>query len=599
LKYFKNISFYIVLFVMLLAFLVIVQSRPVEKEQKYSQLISDIHNGKVQEIILEDNKATVKYKEEGQRDQFVYIPDVEVFMNEINDLIREGELEFRSKVPYSPPWWISILPTLVIIVVFVLFWVFFLQQSQGGGSRVMSFGKSRAKMTIDDKRKVTFNDVAGADEEKEELREIVEFLKNSKKFLELGARIPKGVLLVGPPGTGKTLLAKAVSGEAGVPFFSISGSDFVEMFVGVGASRVRDLFEQAKKNAPCIVFIDEIDAVGRHRGAGLGGGHDEREQTLNQLLVEMDGFGANEGVIILAATNRPDILDPALLRPGRFDRRVVVGLPDIKGREEILKVHAKGKPLAEDVKLDELAKSTPGFTGADLENLLNEAALLAARANKKVITMAEIKEATFKVVMGPEKKSRVMSEKEKRLTAYHEAGHAIAIKEVSTTDRVDRISIIPSGMAGGFTAHKPDEDKNYETKSHLIEKIIVALGGRAAEEIVLGEVSTGAYSDLKQANGIARSMITKYGMSDTLGNLVFANESDEVFIGRDFVQTKNYSEEIAAQIDREVKKIIDSCYERIKNILKENINKLHAVANALMEKEKLEGYEFEELYANA
>jgi len=599
LKYFKNISFYIVLFVMLLAFLVVVQSRPVEKEQKYSQLISDIQNGKVQEIILEDNKATVKYKGEGQRDQFVYIPDVEVFMNEINNLIRQGELEFRSRVPYSPPWWISILPTLVIIVVFVLFWVFFLQQSQGGGSRVMSFGKSRAKMTIDDKRKVTFDDVAGADEEKEELREIVEFLKHSKKFLELGARIPKGVLLVGPPGTGKTLLAKAVSGEAGVPFFSISGSDFVEMFVGVGASRVRDLFEQAKKNAPCIVFIDEIDAVGRHRGAGLGGGHDEREQTLNQLLVEMDGFGANEGVIILAATNRPDILDPALLRPGRFDRRVVVGLPDIKGREEILKVHAKGKPLAEDVKLDELAKSTPGFTGADLENLLNEAALLAARANKKVITMAEIKEAVFKVVVGPEKKSRVMSEKEKRLTAYHEAGHAIAIKAVSTTDKVDRISIIPSGMAGGFTAHKPDEDKTYETKSHLIEKIIVSLGGRAAEEIVLGEVSTGAYSDLKQANGIARSMITKYGMSDTLGNLVFGNENDEVFIGRDLAQTRNYSEEVAAQIDKEVKKIIDTCYERITNILKENINKLHAIANALIEREKLEGHEFEELYASA
>jgi cell division protease FtsH len=584
---------------MLLAFLVIVQSRPVEKEQKYSQLIGDIQNGKVQEIILEDNKATVKYKEEGQRDQFVYIPDVEVFMNEINDLIRQGELEFRSRVPYSPPWWISILPTLVIIVVFVLFWVFFLQQSQGGGSRVMSFGKSRAKMTIDDKRKVTFNDVAGADEEKEELREIVEFLKHSKKFLELGARIPKGVLLVGPPGTGKTLLAKAVSGEAGVPFFSISGSDFVEMFVGVGASRVRDLFEQAKKNAPCIIFIDEIDAVGRHRGAGLGGGHDEREQTLNQLLVEMDGFGANEGVIILAATNRPDILDPALLRPGRFDRRVVVGLPDIKGREEILRVHAKGKPLAEDVKLDELAKSTPGFTGADLENLLNEAALLAARANKKVITMTEIKEAVFKVVVGPEKKSRVMSEKEKKLTAYHEAGHAIAIKAVSTTDKVDRISIIPSGMAGGFTAHKPDEDKTYETKSHLIEKIIVSLGGRAAEEIVLGEISTGAYADLKQANGIARSMITKYGMSETLGNLVFGNENDEVFIGRDLAQTRNYSEEVAAQIDREVKKIIDSCYEKITNILKENINKLHAIANALIEREKLEGHEFEELYASA
>ncbi len=598
-KYFKNISFYIVLFVMLLAFLVVVQSRPAEKEQKYSQLISDIQNGKVQEIILEDNKATVKYKEEGQRDQFVYIPDVEVFMDEVKDLIRQGDLEFRSRVPYSPPWWISILPTLVIIVVFVLFWVFFLQQSQGGGSRVMSFGKSRAKMTIDDKRKVTFNDVAGADEEKEELREIVEFLKHSKKFLELGARIPKGVLLVGPPGTGKTLLAKAVSGEAGVPFFSISGSDFVEMFVGVGASRVRDLFEQSKKNSPCIIFIDEIDAVGRHRGAGLGGGHDEREQTLNQLLVEMDGFGVNEGVIILAATNRPDILDPALLRPGRFDRRVVVGLPDIKGREEILRVHAKGKPLAEDVKLDELAKSTPGFTGADLENLLNEAALLAARVNKKVITMTEIKEAVFKVVVGPEKKSRVMSEKEKKLTAYHEAGHAIAIKAVSTTDKVDRISIIPSGMAGGFTAHKPDEDKTYETKSHLLEKIIVALGGRAAEEIVLGEVSTGAYSDLKQANGIARSMITRYGMSENLGNLIFGNDNDEVFIGRDLAQARNYSEEVAAQIDKEVKNIIDTCYERIINILKENINKLHTIANALIEREKLEGHEFEELYASA
>lgn len=598
-KYFKNISFYIVLFVMLLAFLVVVQSRPSEKEQKYSQLISDVQSGKVQEIILEDNKATIKYKEEGQRDQFVYIPDVEVFMDEVNDLIRQGELDFRSRVPYSPPWWISILPTLVIIVVFVLFWVFFLQQSQGGGSRVMSFGKSKAKMTIDDKKKVTFNDVAGADEEKEELKEIVEFLKHSKKFLELGARIPKGVLLVGPPGTGKTLLAKAVSGEAGVPFFSISGSDFVEMFVGVGASRVRDLFDQAKKNSPCIIFIDEIDAVGRHRGAGLGGGHDEREQTLNQLLVEMDGFGMNEGVIILAATNRPDILDPALLRPGRFDRRVVVGLPDIKGREEILKVHAKGKPLAEDVKLDELAKSTPGFTGADLENLLNEAALLAARVNKKMITMSEIKEAVFKVVVGPEKKSRVMSEKEKRLTAYHEAGHAIAVKAVSTTDKVDRISIIPSGMAGGFTAHKPDEDKNYDTKSHLLERIVVSLGGRAAEEIVLGEISTGAYSDLKQANGIARSMITKYGMSENLGNLIFGNDNDEVFIGRDLAQARNYSEEVAAQIDREVKNIIDTCYDRITNILKGNINKLHTIATALIEKEKIEGNEFEELYASA
>jgi cell division protease FtsH len=585
---------------MLLAFLVVIQIGPDPKKAKYSELVMDIHEGKVQEVVLEGDKATVKYKNKQQKEQYVYIPDIPTFMNEIKEFIVQESLVVDSLPPPSPPWWLSIIPTLAVILIFVLFWVFFLQQSQGGGgNRVMSFGKSRAKMTIDDKRKVTFNDVAGADEEKEELKEIVEFLKHSKKFLELGARIPKGVLLVGPPGTGKTLLAKAVSGEAGVPFFSISGSDFVEMFVGVGASRVRDLFDQAKKNAPCIIFIDEIDAVGRHRGAGLGGGHDEREQTLNQLLVEMDGFGVNEGVIILAATNRPDILDPALLRPGRFDRRVVVGLPDIKGREEILKVHAKGKPLAEDVRLDELAKSTPGFTGADLENLLNEAALLAARNNKTVITMSEIKEAVFKVVMGPEKKSRVMSEKEKRLTAYHEAGHAIAVKAVSTTDKIDRISIIPSGMAGGFTAHKPEEDKNYHTKSHLLERIIVSLGGRAAEEIVLGEISTGAYSDLKQANGIARSMITKYGMSDKLSNLIFGNENDEVFIGRDFAQARNYSEEIAAEIDREVKNIIDSCYQKIKNILTENINKLHTVANVLIEKEKIEGHEFEELYANA
>jgi cell division protease FtsH len=460
----------------------------------------------------------------------------------------------------------------------------------------MSFGKSRAKMSSDDKKKVTFEDVAGADEEKEELKEIVEFLKSPKKFIELGARIPKGVLLVGPPGTGKTLLAKAVSGEAGVPFFSISGSDFVEMFVGVGASRVRDLFEQAKKSAPCIVFIDEIDAVGRHRGAGMGGGHDEREQTLNQLLVEMDGFGVNEGVIILAATNRPDILDPALLRPGRFDRRVFVGLPDIKGREQILKVHSKGKPLGSDVKLDELAKSTPGFTGADLENLLNEAALLAARKNKKRIEMEEIKEATFKVVVGPEKKSRVMSEKEKKLTAYHEAGHAIAVKVASSTDKVDRVSIIPSGRAGGYTAHKPDEDKTYHTKAQLMEEIIIAMGGRAAEDIVLGEISTGASSDLKHANGVARSMITKFGMSDKLGNMVF-DENDEIFIGRDFGHTRSYSEEVAAQIDKEVKNLIDSAYDRTVAILKENIHILHRLADALLEKEKLEGAEFEALFS--
>lgn len=599
-KHFKNISFYIILTVILLAFLVLIQSGTDTKKQRYSDLIRDIHDGKVQEIVLKGDKALVQYKDKKQKDQYVFIPDTAVFMDEVNELIRQEMLDFDSDPPQAPPWWIQIVPILVLTVIIVLFWVFFLQQSQGGGgNRVMSFGKSRAKMMVDDKKKVTFRDVAGADEEKEELMEIVEFLKDSKRFLELGARIPKGVLLVGPPGTGKTLLAKAVSGEAGVPFFTISGSDFVEMFVGVGASRVRDLFEQAKKNSPCIVFIDEIDAVGRHRGAGLGGGHDEREQTLNQLLVEMDGFGVNEGVIILAATNRPDILDPALLRPGRFDRRVVVGLPDIKGREEILKVHARGKPLAEDVKLGELAKSTPGFTGADLENLLNEAALLAARVKKAMITMSEVKEAVFKVIIGPEKRSRVISDEEKKLTAYHEAGHAIAVKAVSTTDKVDRISIIPSGMAGGFTAYKPDEDKDYDTKAHLLEKIIVSLGGRAAEEVVLGEISTGAYSDLKRANGIARSMITKYGMSDKLGNLVFGNESDEVFIGRDLAQARNYSEEVAAQIDREVKHIIDSCYQRIIGILKENINKLHAIANVLIEKEKIEGSEFEELYANA
>lgn len=460
----------------------------------------------------------------------------------------------------------------------------------------MSFGKSRARISTDDKKKVMFEDVAGADEEKEELREIVEFLKSPKKFIELGARIPKGVLLVGPPGTGKTLLAKAVSGEAGVPFFSISGSDFVEMFVGVGASRVRDLFEQAKKSAPCIVFIDEIDAVGRHRGAGLGGGHDEREQTLNQLLVEMDGFGINEGVIILAATNRPDILDPALLRPGRFDRRVFVGLPDIKGREQILKVHAKGKPLGSDVMLAELAKSTPGFTGADLENLLNEAALLAARKNKKRIETEDIKEATFKVVVGPEKKSRVMTEKEKKLTAYHEAGHAIAVKVASSTDKVDRVSIIPSGRAGGYTAHKPDEDKTYQTKGQLMEEIIIAMGGRAAEDIVLGEISTGASTDLKHANSIARSMIIKFGMSEKLGNMVF-DENDEIFIGRDFGHTRSYSEEVAALIDNEVKNLIDSAYGKTVSILKEHINTLHRIAEALLEKEKLEGQEFEALFA--
>lgn len=605
-KYFKGISFYIVLFVIILAVLTFWQNTNNPLEMSYSDLLKNMQNGKVESIVLEGNKATVEMVKANPSDKPVvyiaYVPqDITSFMTEVNTAITNNKIKsFKNQPPPTAPWWVAILPTVGLIVIFVLFWVFFLQQSQGGGgSRVMSFGKSRAKMTTDDKKKVTFEDVAGADEEKEELKEIVEFLKSPKKFVELGARIPKGVLLVGPPGTGKTLLAKAVSGEAGVPFFSISGSDFVEMFVGVGASRVRDLFDQAKKNAPCIVFIDEIDAVGRHRGAGLGGGHDEREQTLNQLLVEMDGFGINEGVIILAATNRPDILDPALLRPGRFDRRVVVGLPDIKGREQILKVHARGKPLGPDVKLDELAKITPGFTGADLENLLNEAALLSARKDKKKITMEEVKEATFKVVIGPEKKSRVMSERDKKVTAYHEAGHAITVKVISTTDKVDRVSIIPAGMAGGYTSFRPEEEKAYRTKEQLIESIVISLGGKAAEEVVLGEISTGAYGDLKHANNVARNMVTKYGMSERLGNLIFANESDEVFLGRDFGHAKNYSEEVAAEIDNEVKSIIDSAYDRAKNTLKENIDKLHRIANALLEKEKLEGTEFDELFAGA
>jgi cell division protease FtsH len=605
LKYFKGLSFYIVLFVIILFILTLYQNTDTPVELTYSDLLRGISENNIETIVLEGDKATVTFKknpiENSRTDKYsVFIPDLGSFMDEVAEPIKNGQINFKTQPPPSAPWWVAILPTVGLIVIFVLFWVFFLQQSQGGGgSRVMSFGKSRAKMTTDQKKKVTFEDVAGADEEKEELKEIVEFLKQPKRFIELGARIPKGVLLVGPPGTGKTLLAKAVSGEAGVPFFSISGSDFVEMFVGVGASRVRDLFDQAKKNSPCIVFIDEIDAVGRHRGAGLGGGHDEREQTLNQLLVEMDGFGVNEGVIILAATNRPDILDPALLRPGRFDRRVYVGLPDIKGREEILKVHARGKPLAEDVELAELAKITPGFTGADLENLLNEAALLAARQGKKQIEMPDVKEAIFKVVVGPEKRSKIMSEKEKKLTAYHEAGHAIAVKVASSTDKVDRISIIPSGRAGGYTSFKPEEDKTYHTKSQLMESIIISLGGRAAEDIVLGEISTGAYNDLKHANTVARNMITKYGMSDNLGNLIFGDEGDEVFIGRDFVHAKNYSEKTAAAIDNEVKNIIDSAYDRTKNILRENITKLHKLAEVLLEKEKIEGAEFEEIFANA
>jgi cell division protease FtsH len=602
-------SFYIILFVVILIMILVITNHSTQNADvfNYSRMMSAVANNTVSRIVVDGgtNNAYIFLKESdpsrvSEVAYPVYIPEMGAFLEYLDPYLAQGRFIFETRAPQTVPLWVNMLPTLVLIVLVIVFWVFFLQQSQGGGGggRVMSFGKSRARLNTDEKRKVTFGDVAGADEEKEELKEIVDFLKAPKRFIDLGARIPKGVLLVGPPGTGKTLLAKAVSGEAGVPFFSISGSDFVEMFVGVGASRVRDLFEQAKKNSPCIVFIDEIDAVGRHRGAGLGGGHDEREQTLNQLLVEMDGFGVNEGVIILAATNRPDILDPALLRPGRFDRRVYVGLPDIRGREDILKVHSKGKPLSDTVKLDELAKSTSGFTGADLENLLNEAALLAARRNKNRVDMEEIKEAIFKVIMGPEKKSRLMNDKEKKLTAYHEAGHAIAVKVASTTDKVDRVTIIPSGRAGGYTVHKPDEDKYYQTKEQLLESIVISLGGRAAEDIVLGEISTGASGDLKQANTVARNMITRYGMSDSMSNLIFGDENDEVFIGRDFGHTRNYSEEIAAQIDREVKSIIDMSYKKTKELLRQNINRLHVIANALLEREKLEGPEFDDLFSS-
>ncbi|MCI6277068.1 MAG: ATP-dependent zinc metalloprotease FtsH [Clostridium sp.] len=504
--------------------------------------------------------------------------------------------------PTTLPGWISIIPTVILIVMLFGLWFMFMQQAQGGGGGnrgVMNFGKSKAKMAAPDSRKVTFNDVAGADEEKEELAEIVDFLKNSKKYIDVGARIPKGVLLVGPPGTGKTLLAKAIAGEANVPFFSLSGSDFVEMFVGVGASRVRDLFEQAKKNAPCIIFIDEIDAVGRQRGAGLGGGHDEREQTLNQLLVEMDGFGVNEGIIMIAATNRPDILDPALLRPGRFDRQILVGAPDVKGREEILKVHVRNKPLSEDVQLDVLAKRTPGFTGADLENLANEAALLAVRKEKKIITMEEMEEAITRVIAGTEKKSRVMNEDERKLTAYHEAGHAVVMKLLPNSDPIHEISIIPRGMAGGYTMSLPKEDRSYTLKSKLLDDMVGLLGGRVAEKLVLGDISTGAKNDIDRASTIARKMVTEYGMSDVIGPISFGEEHSEVFLGRDLGHGRNFGEDIASEIDKETRKFIDTAYEKAQKLLSENVSKLHAVAETLLEKEKIDGVEFEEIFMNS
>ncbi len=546
-----------------------------------------------------DRKAVANAvsKKEGREVVKGQLADIERFLDDIRETSNGKETTYNLIRASDNSLLIDLIPTIIVVVIFIGAWIFFMRRMGGGGlgGREMSFGKAKIKNTNDEKRKTTFEDVAGADEEKEELQEVVEFLKNPDKFNKLGARIPKGVLLVGPPGTGKTLLARAVAGEAGVPFFSISGSDFVEMFVGVGASRVRDLFEQAKKNSPCIIFIDEIDAVGRQRGAGLGGGNDEREQTLNQLLVEMDGFGVNEGVILIAATNRPDVLDPALMRPGRFDRQVVVSYPDINGREAILKVHARKKPLAPDVKLKTIAKTTAGFTGADLENLLNEAALLAARADKKAITMKEIEEATIKVVVGTEKKSKVMSEKEKKLTAYHEAGHAILFDKLETQDPVHEISIIPRGMAGGYTMPLPTEDKSYNSRNEMLESIVVDLGGRVAEAIVLDDISTGASNDIEKATKTARAMVTKYGMTKELGCINYGSESGSVFLGRDYGRTQDYSEATAAKIDELVLKIVNTAYERAELLLRANIDKLHEIAAYLIKHEKMGAEDFEKV----
>lgn len=569
---------------------------------KYSDLIGKMNEGKVESIQIEsDGKtATVELSDDKIKKE-VNIPNMENFMNYSEEFIKNGAFTLEEKSQSIFVTILSLLTPFGLLIIFFIFW-FFMMGGAGNnqpGGKTLSFGKSKARMmTPADRNKITFEDVAGVDEEKEELQEIVQFLKNPKKFTDMGARIPKGVLLVGQPGTGKTLLAKAVAGEAGVPFFIISGSDFVEMFVGVGASRVRDLFEEAKKNAPCIIFIDEIDAVGRQRGAGLGGGHDEREQTLNQLLVEMDGFSDNEGVIVLAATNRPDVLDKALLRAGRFDRQIVVGAPDVKAREQILEVHSRKKHLADDVDLKIIAKNTSGFSGADLENVLNEAALLAARRNLTEIGMREIEDAMVKVTMGPEKKTRVRSEKENKLVSYHEAGHAVVSHYLETQDPVHQISIVPRGMAGGYTMYRPTEDKNFMSKTEMEENIISLLGGRVAEALILNDISTGASNDIERATQIARSMVTKYGMSERIGTLMLGSDQDEVFLGRDFAQAKSYSEETAGIIDEEVKRIIDQAYQKAKQILTDHIDKLHAVAGILLDKEKIESDEFEAIFVN-
>ena len=569
----------------------------VSNRMVYSDFQQKWINNQVESINVNADKMTIEVTTQDEKKYTVYAPSSMIEF--LNEQYPKDDIKIEYVAPSNSSIWVSLLPTIMIIILFVVFIFFFTQQSQGGGSSgrgVMNFGKSKAKMVIPDSKRVTFDDVAGADEEKAELEEIVDFLKQPARYVEMGARIPKGVLLVGPPGTGKTLLAKAIAGEAGVPFFSISGSDFVEMFVGVGASRVRDLFEQAKKNSPSLIFIDEIDAVGRQRGAGLGGGHDEREQTLNQLLVEMDGFGANEGIIMIAATNRPDILDPALLRPGRFDRQIMVGRPDRKGREAVLEVHTKKKPLDTNVSLEVLAKRTPGFSGADLENLANEAALLAVRKNKKKIGMDEFEEAITRVIAGPEKKSRTISEHDRKLTAYHEAGHAVVMKCLKNSDPVHEISIIPRGMAGGYTMHLPTEDRAYTSKEKLLDEMVGLLGGRVAEKLILGDISTGAKNDIDRASSIARAMVMDYGMSDKIGTISYGSDNNEVFLGRDLGRGRNFSEEVGAMIDKEIKSLISNAYNTAEELLKENVNKLHAVASTLLEKEKIDGKEFEEIF---
>lgn len=601
-KTIRNLLIYLGIPIVLIIIISVFFSMQPTDDKTTSEIIYLFKDNEVQEYTLDFGTGELEIVKTNGKKIETTVANVGYFLNAIepyvdayNEKNEDKPMTFTWKPPTDNSFWLNILPNIILIVLFIVVWLYFMRRlsnGMGDAGRSFIFGKAKIKSVGDEKRKTTFADVAGADEEKEELREIVEFLKDPKKYNELGARIPKGVLLVGPPGTGKTLLARAVAGEAGVQFFSISGSDFVEMFVGVGASRVRDLFEQAHKSSPCIIFIDEIDAVGRQRGAGLGGGHDEREQTLNQLLVEMDGFGANEGVIMIAATNRPDILDPALMRPGRFDRQVIVGRPDIKGREEILKVHAKGKPLAPDVNLRTIAKSTAGFTGADLENLLNEAALLAARKDQKAITMTEVEEATIKVVVGTEKKSRVMSDKEKKLTAYHEAGHAIATYFSPTQDPVHQISIIPRGMAGGFTMSLPSEDRSYRSRNEMLEEIVVLLGGRVAEALILGDISTGASNDIERATNLVFSMITKYGMSKNLGPITYGSSDGEVFLGKEFGHNKTYSEETAAKIDAEVKQYITDGYNKTEEILREHTPELHRVAQFLFEHEKMSGEQF-------